>query len=160
MNTRRICFALAVVSLVGVTFLAPSNVSAQSTTDPAKPKTATHVKPSYKPGGTNSGYKTASSAQTAKAARIRANAQVRRNYNAVMSNYGTAVAGGNYMPGYGVMGSQGTSVFGGSYMPGYGVSGVQSTAVHGGTYMPGYGVSGTGSQKVHGGTFTPGFGVR
>jgi hypothetical protein len=158
MNTRR--FALAVVSLVGVSFLAPSNAGAQSTTNSTKPKTTDHVKPSYKPGGTNSGYKTTSSAQAAKAARARSNAQVKRNYNAVMSNFGTAVAGGNYMPGYGVMGSQGTPVFGGSYMPGYGVTGVQPTAVHGGTYMPGYGVSGTGSQKVHGGTYTPGFGVR
>lgn len=160
MNTRHFRLALAVVSLWGVTFLAPANARAQGASKPAKTKSADHVKPSYKPGGTNSGYKTASSAQIAKAARARANAQVKRNYNAVMSNYGTAVAGGHYMPGYGVMGSTGTPTFGGSYMPGYGVTGIQPTPVHGGTYMPGYGVSGTGSQKVHGGTYTPGFGVR
>lgn len=84
---------------------------------------------------------------------------------AYRNGYGTAVAGGRYIPGYGVTGGGfpgSYNTVGGTYAPGYGVMGQPRTPVVGGTYVPGYGVTGgaVGAQKVQGGTYVPGYGVR
>jgi hypothetical protein len=111
--------------------------------------------------------------KTYRAPNVKRNVQARRpatvkpnnvgRYNSFQPGYGTAVSGGQYVPGYGVMGGYpgGYSTFGGTYAPGFGVMGTPGAAVSGGTFIPGYGVTGSaiGSQKVQGGTYIPGYGV-
>jgi hypothetical protein len=161
MIVRRLQLAFAVVSIGILPLLAPREACAQTGPNPTKSsKKAQNVKPAYRAGGSNQSYKTASSAKAARVARSRASrAQAMRNYNIAMNSFGTPVAGGNFLPGYGVIGSPGTPVFGGTFIPGYGVTGIQGTPVFGGTYMPGYGVRGVGARQVHGGTYIPGYGV-
>lgn len=125
MPTTRLRLSLAVAAIACATIIAPFDANAQARGKPARPARAPAAK-------------RAAPVRVPAAAVHRKTPQINNN-GTFRPGYGTAVAGGRYMPGTGVTGGYPGSakVAGGTYRPGFGVTGSPSTAVSGGSYIPG-----------------------